>query len=121
MKRVLALGSALAVLGLAAFAGSASTAAAASVTKTPYGPVTYAMGDNSDFWTCGGFRLTAGDAVQDHFTCTVANQTFAGTFTEANPWPCGCTGWFSDYDGQEATSYVIRVSSNGKVVGAVSY
>lgn len=121
MKRVLALVSALAVLGLAAFAGSASTAAAASGTKTPYGPVTYAMGQGSDFWTCSGFRLAAGNAVQDHFTCTVVDQTFVGTFTESNPWPCGCSGWWSDYDGQEATSYVIRVSSNGKVIGSATY
>jgi hypothetical protein len=121
MKRPLALGAAVAVLGIAAFAGSASTADAASGIATPYGPVTYPMGAGSDFWTCSGVRLTAGTAVQDHFTCTVSEQTFVGTFTESNRWPCGCSGWWSDYDGREATSYIIRVSSNGKVVGTATY
>jgi hypothetical protein len=115
MKRAVALASALAVLALA----GVTTAAAAPTTA--YGPFTYAMGDNTDFWTCSGFRLTAGNAVQDHFTCTVEDQTFSGTFTESNPWPCGCTVWWSDYDGRQATSYVIRVSSNGNVTGTARY
>jgi hypothetical protein len=101
----------------------ASPAPAASPAKSAYGPVTYPMAPtgDSDFWTCVGFRRTAGAAVEDHFHCTVADQTFTGTFSESNPWPCGCTGWFSDYDGQEATRYVVRVSSNGTVVGNAVY
>jgi len=101
----------------------APPAPAASSQKSAYGPFTYSMADTgtSDFWTCAGFRLQAGAAVQDHFHCTVADQTFTGTFSESSPWPCGCTGWFSDYDGQLATRYVVRVSSNGTVVGTAVY
>lgn len=119
MRRLLAVAAAVASLGT--FAAFASTAAADSGNTISYGPVSYYMADGTDYWTCSGFRLTAGAAVQDHFTCTVSDQTFTGTFTESNPWPCGCTGWLSDYDGLLATSYVIRVSSNGKVEGIVSY
>lgn len=109
-----------AALALALLAPSAP---AASPAKSAYGPVTYSNGPtgDSDFWTCVGFRLTAGAAVEDHFHCTVTDQTYTGTFSESNPWPCGCTGWFSDFDGQTATRYVIRVSSNGHVVGTAIY
>jgi hypothetical protein len=124
MRRRLALAAALAVLGPATYAGGASSAAADSTIKTAYGPTpTYSMAESgdSDFWTCSGFRLAAGATVQDHFTCTISDQTFTGTFTENTPWPCGCTGWWSDYDGQLATRYVIRVSSNGQVMGTATY
>lgn len=115
-----------ALLGAAAaltVAVSAQPASAASPAKTAYGPFTYSMADSgdSDFWTCSGFRLDAGAAVQDHFHCTVVDQTFTGTFSESNPWPCGCIGWYSDYDGSLATRYVVRVSSNGTVVGTAVY
>lgn len=121
MKHISARLALTAVVALGAFASAASTAVAGSPDKTPYGPVSYYMGDNTDYWTCSGFRLAAGAAVQDHFRCTVSDQTFTGTFTESNPWPCGCAGWASDVDGQVATAYVIRVSSNGIVVGNVRY
>jgi hypothetical protein len=111
---------AAAALGLGMLAPSAP---AASPAKTAYGPITYSMADTgtSDFWTCAGFRLTAGAAVEDHFHCTVTDQTFTGTFSETKPWPCGCTGWVSDFDGQATAHYVIRVSSNGTVVGTAIY
>ena len=114
---------ALAATAALALALIASPTLAASPAKSTYGPITYSFATtgDSDFWTCVGFRLTAGAAVEDHFHCTVADQTFTGTFSENNPWPCGCTGWFSDYDGQEATHYVVRVSSNGTVVGNAVY
>jgi hypothetical protein len=108
-----------------AFAVGAAPALAGSVAKIDYGPVSYSMdptGNNaSDFWTCSGFRLQAGAAVQDHFKCTVTDQTFTGTFTGSNPWPCGCSGWASDYYGAPTDRYVIRVSSNGIVVGNAFY
>lgn len=115
-----------ALLGITAslaLALSAAPAPAASQAKTAYGPFTYSMADTgtSDFWTCSGFRLEAGASVQDHFHCTVADQTFTGTFSASNPWPCGCTGWVSDFDGRVAQRYVIRVSSNGTVVGTAVY
>lgn len=117
MKRTQLL---LAVVAAAVAASIGATSAGASPT-TSYGPLTYPMGTNSDYWTCSGFRIDAGAALQDHFTCTVSDQTFSGTFTESSPWPCGCSGWWSDYDGSKATSYVIRVSPNGLVVGTANY
>jgi hypothetical protein len=119
MKRVLAMASCVGMLA----AVGASTALASSDNKIPYqaGPYSMALDGSSDFWTCTGFRLDAGSTVQDHFHCTVTDQTFTGTFTDSNPWPCGCTGWASDYDGTPTEDYVIRVSSNGSVTGTAIY
>jgi hypothetical protein len=117
MKRAFALLTASAMLGLGALA---STAGATSQQKIPY-TASYSFTGSSDYWNCTGFRLIAGNAIQDHFNCTVTDQTFSGTFTKSSPFPCGCTGWASDYDGQAATSYVIRVSTNGTVVGTAKY
>jgi hypothetical protein len=119
MKRVMAVIGCIALLGVAC----ASPALASSDHKIPYqaGPYSMAADGSTDFWTCTGFRLDAGATVQDHFHCTVADQTFTGTFTANNPWPCGCTGWLSDYDGAFTDDYVIRVSSNGSVTGTAIY
>jgi hypothetical protein len=119
MKRVMAVIGCVAWLGVAC----ASPALASSDHKIPYqaGPYSMAADGSTDFWTCTGFRLDAGAAVQDHFHCTVTDQTFTGTFTANNPWPCGCTGWLSDYDGRATDDYVIRVSSNGRVTGTAIY
>jgi hypothetical protein len=116
MKRMIAM---IGLLGVAC----ASPALASSDHKIPYdaGPYSMAADGSSDFWTCTGFRLDAGATVQDHFHCTITDQTFAGTFTANNPWPCGCTGWASDYDGTPTDDYVIRVSSNATVVGTAIY
>jgi hypothetical protein len=116
-RRILTL-AVLAVAGVATV--GASAAGASSAQQIPY-TASYSFTGGSDDWSCTGFRLIAGAAVQDHFKCTVTDETFSGTFTESNPWPCGCTGWASDYDGQTATSYVIRVSTNGTVVGTARY
>jgi hypothetical protein len=123
MRRLLGLTSVVAVVGLGTFAISASPAVADSASRIAYGPTSAypVLGGDSDFWTCSGFRLEAGPVVEDHFSCTIIDQTFTGTFTESNPWPCGCSGWASDYDGRPATSYVIRVSSNGRVEGTATY
>jgi hypothetical protein len=75
----------------------------------------------SDFWTCSGVRLAEGSVIQDHFTCTITDQTFSGTFSETKLWPCGCSGWGSDYDGSLATSYLIEVAPNGLVIGTATY
>jgi hypothetical protein len=80
-----------------------------------------AQGDPSDWWTCTGYRLVAGTSVQDHFTCTVTDQTFSGTFTQAIAWPCGCTGWLSDVDGSVAKTYAIHVGADGRVNGVATY
>jgi hypothetical protein len=108
-----------------ALAAGASPAVAGSLAKIAYGPVSYSQDPTgngaSDFWICSGLRLQAGATVQDHFHCTVTDQTFTGTFTASNPWPCGCTGWASDYDGAFTDDYVIRVSSIGTVVGTAIY
>jgi hypothetical protein len=124
VRKILALG-ATAIAAVALSGAAATPVAAADNPLTSYGPFTYSMspvGDTSqDVWTCSGFRLDAGAALQDHFTCTVSNQTFTGTFSESSPWPCGCSGWASDFDGQVAKSYVIRVSGNGLVVGSAKY
>lgn len=121
MKR---LATALTSAAMLAFAVSASPALGDnSPNKVPYQAGPYAMGasGDTDWWTCSGFRLDAGATVQDHFHCTVTDQTFTGTFTARTPWPCGCTGWVSDYDGQATNDYVIRVSSNGRVEGTAIY
>lgn len=119
MKRVLVMISCAGLIGVV----FASPALAGSDHKIPYqaGPYSNSADGSSDFWTCTGFRLEAGSTVQDHFQCTVTDQTFTGTFTADNPWPCGCTGWASDYDGQFTDDYVIRVSSNGTVTGTAIY
>jgi hypothetical protein len=121
MKR---LAAALISAVVLAFAAGASPALGdSSPNKVPYQAGPYSMGVNgdTDWWTCSGFRLDAGSTVQDHFHCTVTDQTFTGTFTARTPWPCGCVGWASDYDAQFTNDYVIRVSSNGRVVGTAIY
>jgi hypothetical protein len=119
IKRRIPLFAVLAVTAVVTAVG-ASTAAATSGQRIPY-TASYSFTANSDNWSCTGFRLIAGNAIQDHFKCTITDQTFSGTFTESKPFPCGCAGWESDYDGQTATSYVIRVSTNGTVEGSAKY
>jgi len=113
-----------AVVGLGVFAGAAPASVSSAVTKVAYAQQ-YSMGGvvgtpGTDVWTCSGYRLTAGASVQDHFTCTIADQTFGGTFTQAIRWPCGCSGWNSDYDGAQAKTYAIHVG-RGVVVGVATY
>jgi len=119
MKRLAAVvmsGAALAVVASPALGNG-------SPNRTPYQAGPYSMGTtgDTDFWTCSGYRLDAGATVQDHFQCTVTDQTFTGTFSARSPWPCGCVGWASDYDGMFTTNYVIRVAGNGRVVGTAIY
>ena len=121
MKRLAAMFTCAVAL---AFAAAASPALGdSSPNKIPYqaGPYPMGAGGDTDWWTCSGFRLDAGSTVQDHFHCTVADQTFSGTFSDRTAWPCGCTGWASDYDGLPTSDYLIRVSSNGQVVGTAIY
>jgi len=120
MKRAILLIVAAATLGLAAVA---SPALGSSSHKVAYQAGPYSMAEDglTDFWTCTGYRLDAGSTVQDHFHCTVSDQTFSGTFTASKPWPCGCTGWISDYDGTYTDDYVVSVSPNGTVVGTAIY
>jgi hypothetical protein len=113
---IVALIAAVAVLVPTGAASAGGTVAYSAPTYSFWGP-----GGTTDFWTCSGFRIQDGAAVEDHFTCTVTDQTFSGTFSDSTPWPCGCTGWASDFDGQVATSYLIRVSTNGMVVGTAKY
>jgi hypothetical protein len=121
MTRLAAALTSAAALALAV--GAPPALGDSSPNKIHYQAGPYSMGANgeTDFWTCSGVRLDAGATVQDHFHCTVTDQTFTGTFTGSNPWPCGCTGWASDYDGTATYDYVIGVSSNGTVVGTAIY
>jgi hypothetical protein len=91
---------------------------------TPYTTQPYdmsgALGDPGMTWTCTGVRLWLGASVQDHFTCVASDASYSGTFTQAKPWACGCTGWASDYDGRIAKTYSIHIG-NGQVTGIATY
>lgn len=72
------------------------------------------------FWQCSGTRVNNKNTVRDNFTCTTTATDVTATFTQSIPWPCGCSGWASDLDGQVATSYEIDISA-GTVSGWAIY
>lgn len=71
-------------------------------------------------WSCSGVRVTNAHFVRDNFTCSTTATGVTATFSDSIPWPCGCTGWASDYDGLVATSYEIDIS-DGTVDGWAIY
>jgi len=115
-------------LGVAGHALAASTHAAA----THYSVAPYSM----DFtgatdpsytgpadlgeWTCSGVRVDNGNLVRDNFTCTTTATDVTATFSDTVAWPCGCSGWVSDFDGQVSTSYEIDIA-DGIVTGWANY
>jgi len=62
------------------------------------------------FWNCAGVRVTNAQHTRDNFTCTTTATDVTATFSSSIPWPCGCIGWSSDFDGKTATSYEIDIA-----------
>jgi hypothetical protein len=72
------------------------------------------------YWSCTGVRVTNNNMVRDNFTCSTTATDVTATFSQNQAWPCGCTGWVSDFDGQVATAYEIDISG-GSVNGWATY
>jgi len=72
------------------------------------------------YWTCSGVRVANSHFVRDNFTCTTTATDVTATFSGSLPWPCGCTGWGSDYDGSPTDNYEIDISG-GTVTGWAIY
>lgn len=72
------------------------------------------------YWNCAGVRVTNAQHTRDNFTCTTTATDVTATFSSSIPWPCGCTGWSSDFDGKTATSYEIDIA-DGVVTGWANY
>jgi hypothetical protein len=118
-------------LGQLAVAGQASaTSSHGAATHYTAGP--YSMDFTGDTdpsytgpadlgnWTCTGVRVTNANVVRDNFSCSTTATDVTATFSDTIPWPCGCSGWASDYDGHVATSYEIDIA-NGTVNGWAIY
>ena len=71
-------------------------------------------------WSCSGVRVANKHFLRDNFTCSTTATDVTATFSNSVPWPCGCSGWASDFDGRVATSYEIDLS-NGTVDGWAVY
>ena len=97
-----------------------------------YGPVSYSMdftGEvaagytgpvNLGTWTCSGVRVTNNHFARDNFSCTTTATGVTASFSQTAPWPCGCSGWSSDYDGLPSANYEIDISG-GTVNGWAIY
>jgi len=109
--------------GTEAFAGNGSAAHYTSAYSMDFTGATapdYTGPADLGFWDCTGVRVTNKNTVRDNFTCTTTATNVTATFTQSIPWPCGCSGWASDFDGQVATSYEIDISA-GEVSGWAIY
>jgi hypothetical protein len=72
------------------------------------------------FWNCTGVRVVNAHFVRDNWTCTTTATDVTATFDPDIPWPCGCSDWASDYDGQVATNYEVDIA-DGVVDGWAIY
>lgn len=72
------------------------------------------------YWNCTGVRVVNEHQVRDNWTCTTTAADVTAQFNADNPWPCGCSGWASDYDGQATTDYQVDIA-NGVVNGWAVY
>jgi hypothetical protein len=71
-------------------------------------------------WSCSGVRVTNSHFARDNFTCATTATDITATFSGSIPWPCGCSGWTSDYDGHPTDNYEIDIS-DGTVTGWAIY
>jgi hypothetical protein len=72
------------------------------------------------YWNCSGVRVDNNHFVRDNWTCSTTATDVTATFSDSVPWPCGCSGWSSDFDGRIATSYEVSISG-GVVNGWALY
>jgi hypothetical protein len=130
--RKLAAVAVVAVTAVAVQVGGAGSVFADSGTATHYSVPPYSMdftGSVADdytgpadlgTWSCSGVRVTNAHHVRDNFTCSTTATEVTATFSDSIAWPCGCSGWASDFDGRVATSYEIDISG-GTVNGWSNY
>jgi len=116
MRRAAAVLAAV-VLGACALAASSAPALASHGAATPF-KVAYEYPEGT-YWDCAGARVDNRVSVKDSETCLVTGDTSmlsVGTFSGH---PRGDLPWFpnarigSDYDGQIALDWTIRVTDNG--------
>jgi hypothetical protein len=107
------------------FAGGGN-GAATQYTAAPYSMDFGVAGDgytgpvDLGTWSCSGVRVANSHFVRDNFTCTTTATDVTATFSGSLPWPCGCSGWASDYDGSPTDNYEIDISG-GTVTGWAIY
>ena len=115
LRRVL-LAAAFVTAGLSVPAAALAASGAATPFKATYtAPAPVGVSN----WTCSGAHVVNRVSVKDSETCLISGNTagfVAGTYIGdpmVNIPPFGVTGWISDFNGVESTSFIATLVNNG--------